>query len=242
MVVKTKGIVLKETPYSDTSKVLSVLTSDYGVIGILSKGCKNMKSKLRGISNKMVYAEFTIKYKEIGLSTLTEGNFINSFKNIFNDIKKANYSFYLMNLIYQVSQQNNAKELFSILEQSLIKINEGLSSELISNIVELKLLKYLGVNLNLFTCSKCDSTNNLFNLDINSGGVICHNCYQEGFIFNIKTIKLLQLFSNIDMSKLSSLEITDEDIFQELNDFLYEYYSTYTGLYLHDKKKFNKLI
>ena len=29
---------------------------------------------------------------------------------------------------------------------------------------------------------------------------------------------------------------------QELDDFLHEYYSTYTGLYLHDKKKFNKLI
>ena len=100
MLVKTKGIVLKETPYSETSKVLNVLTSDYGLIGILSKGCKNMKSKLRGISNKMVYAEFTIKYKETGLSTLVEGNYINSFKNIFNDIKKANYSFYIMDLIY----------------------------------------------------------------------------------------------------------------------------------------------
>ena len=106
MLVKTKGIVLKETPYSETSKVLNVLTSDYGLIGILSKGCKNMKSKLRGISNKMVYAEFTIKYKETGLSTLVEGNYINPFKNIFNDIKKANYSFYLMkNLSLDNEQQ-----------------------------------------------------------------------------------------------------------------------------------------
>lgn len=241
MLVKTKGIVLKETPYSETSKVLNVLTSDYGLIGILSKGCKNMKSKLRGVSNKMVYGEFTIKYKETGLSTLTEGNFINSFKNIFNDIKKANYSFYLMDLVYQVLQQNNTKELFPLLEQSLIKINDGLSPELISNILELKLLKYLGVNLNLFSCSKCDSNLDLFNLDINSGGVICKSCYQEGYIFNSKTIKLLQLFSNLDIGKLSSLEITDNNIFESLDDFLHEYYSTYTGLYLHDKKKFNKL-
>jgi len=240
MLVKTKGIVLKETPYSETSKVLNVLTSDYGLIGILSKGSRNMKSKLRGVSNKMVYGEFTIKYKETGLSTLTEGNFINSFKNIFNDIKKANYSFYLMDLVYQVLQQNNTKELFPLLEQSLIKINDGLSPELISNILELKLLKYLGVNLNLDNCVICNS-DNIFNLDINNGGVICKECYNEGFVFNNKTIKLLKLMETIDLSKITNLEITDESIFLEVNDFLHEYYSTYTGIYLHDKRKFNKL-
>ena len=240
MLVKTKGIVLKETPYSETSKVLNVLTSDYGLIGILSKGCKNMKSKLRGISNKMVYAEFTIKYKETGLSTLTEGNYINSFKNIFNDIKKANYSFYLMDLVYQIVSENNNKNLFPLLEQGLIKINDGLSPELISNIIELKLLKYLGVNLNLSNCVLCNSPD-IYNLDIDNGGVICKNCYHEGYIFNNKTIKLLSLMEQLDLSKITNLEITDESIFMEVNDFLHEYYSTYTGLYLHDKKKFNKL-
>jgi len=240
MLVKTKGIVLKETPYSETSKVLNVLTSDYGLIGILSKGCKNMKSKLRGISNKMVYAEFTIKYKETGLSTLTEGAYINSFKNIFNDIKKANYSFYLMDLVYQIVSENNNKKLFPLLEQGLIKINDGLSPELISNIIELKLLKYLGVNLNLSNCVLCNSPV-IFNLDIDNGGVICKNCYHEGYIFNNKTIKLLSLMEQLNLSKITNLEITDESIFMEVNDFLHEYYSTYTGLYLHDKKKFNKL-
>lgn len=239
MLVKTKGIVLKETPYSETSKVLNILTSDYGLIGVLSKGCKTMKSKLRGISNKMVYAEFTLKYKETGLSTLTEGNYINSFKNIFNDIKKANYSFYLMDLIYQVVIENNDKKLFQLLEQGLIKINDGLSPELISNIIELKLLKYLGVNLNLNNCT-CGNSD-IYNLDINNGGVICKSCYHEGFVFNSKTIKLLKLMEKIDLSKITNLEITDEIIFLEVNDFLHEYYSTYTGIYLHDKKKFNKM-
>ena len=45
----------------------------------------------------------------------------------------------------------------------------------------------------------------------------------------------------LNLSKITNLEITDESIFLEVNDFLHEYYSTYTGLYLHDKRKFNKL-
>ena len=218
MNVITKGIVLSETAYGESSKILNVLTSDYGVIGIISKGCKNIKSKLRGVSGKMAYAEYTISYKEKGLSTLIEGNTINSFKNIFYDLKKANYAFYLMDLVNQVSKENNDKELFNLLESSLLKINDNLSCELISNIVELKLLDYLGVAINLDECILCGSTD-IYTLDIKNGGVIC-----------------------IDLSKITKLEIDEEKIIKEIDEFIGEYYSTYTGIYLRDKKKFNSIV
>jgi recombinational DNA repair protein (RecF pathway) len=60
MQAKVKGIVLTETSYSETSKILNVLTDEYGLIGIISKGCKNLKNKLRGVSNKMNYCEVAI--------------------------------------------------------------------------------------------------------------------------------------------------------------------------------------
>ena len=102
MQTKTKGIVLSETPYSETSKILNILTEDYGLIGVISKGSRNIKSKLRGVSNKMNYAEYTINYKDNSLSTLIEGNNLNSLKNIYTDMKMATYSFYIMDLVYQV--------------------------------------------------------------------------------------------------------------------------------------------
>ena len=33
-----EGIVLKETLYSETSKVMQVLTKDYGLISVIAKG------------------------------------------------------------------------------------------------------------------------------------------------------------------------------------------------------------
>ena len=45
-----EGIILTETNYSESSKILNVLTEDRGVIGIMSKGCRNIKSILRGVS------------------------------------------------------------------------------------------------------------------------------------------------------------------------------------------------
>jgi DNA repair protein RecO (recombination protein O) len=239
MQTKTKGIVLTETSYSETSKILNVLTEDFGLIGIISKGCKNLKNKLRGVSNKMNFCEYTINYKEKGLSTLIEGTTINSFKNIYIDMKKAMYAFYLMDLVSQVLKENNNKEIYNLLVPALIKINDGLSPELISNIVEIKLLDYLGVSLNLEECSICGNKDDLITIDIASGGVICKDCYNEGYIMNNKALHLMQLLKKVDISKLETLEITDEEIFKEIDKFIYEYYTSFTGIYI--KKKDNML-
>lgn len=240
MQLKTKGIVLSETPYSETSKILNVLTDEYGLIGMISKGSRNVKNKLRGVSNKMNYGEYTINYKEKGLSTLIEGTTINSFKNIYTDMKKAMYAFYLMDLVFQVLKENNNKEIYHLLVPALIKINDGLSPELISNIVEIKLLDYLGVSLELDNCVLCGNNKDLITIDLTSGGVICRNCYNDGYIMNFKALHLMQLLKKVQLERLETLEITDSEIFKEIDKFIYEYYTSYTGIYL--KKKDNMSI
>lgn len=236
MQVKTKGIVLTETPYSESSKILNVLTEEYGLIGIISKGCRNLKNKLRGVSNKMNYCEYSFNYKENGLSTLIEGSNINSFKNIYSDMKKATYAFYLMDLTSQVLKENNNKNIFNLLVSSLTKINDGLSPELITDIVEIKLLDYLGVSLELDNCVLCGNDKDLITIDLTSGGVICKNCYQEGYVMDDKALHLMQLLKKIDINRLEKLEITDEDIFKEIDKFIYEYYTSYTGIYIRKKE------
>ena len=46
MLKKIEGVVISETPFKENSKILNILTKD-GVIGVVSKGCKNLKSSLR---------------------------------------------------------------------------------------------------------------------------------------------------------------------------------------------------
>ena len=126
--VKVKGIVIGDTNYSESSKILNILTSEYGIIGAISKGCRNYKSKLRSVSMKLTYGYFYINYKEEGLSILTEVDVIDDFKNIKTDLTKIGYSSYLIDLAKQVIKQNNNPDIFTILESSLIKINEGFLS------------------------------------------------------------------------------------------------------------------
>ena len=123
--VEVEGIVVSETNYSETSKILNVMTREYGIIGVISKGCRNIKSSLRSVSNKLTYGKFIIYYKENKLSTLTEVSIINPFNDLKKDITKISYASYLLELSQQVYKQNNNENIFNLLISALEKINEG---------------------------------------------------------------------------------------------------------------------
>ncbi len=232
--VKVKGIIISDTNYSESSKILNVLTKEYGLIGIIAKGCRNLKSKLRSVSTKLTYGYFYINYKENTLSTLLEVDVLNDFKTIKTNLTKIGYALYLVDFARQVEMENKDEQIFNILEAALVKIEEGFDPGIITNIVELKYLFFLGVRPELNKCSKCGSTKNIVTISGDSGGYICKNCYTNEYITDEKTVKLLRMFEFVDISKIKELNILDRNK-KEIDTFLESYYLRYTGLYLKSK-------
>ena len=81
-IIEVEGIIIDEKPYGETSKILNIITKDKGVIGVLAKGAKRLKSPLRSVSERFCYASFKISYKEDKLSILLSADVINPFSNI----------------------------------------------------------------------------------------------------------------------------------------------------------------
>ena len=233
MIEKVEGIVINEKAYGETSKIINVITKEYGIIGIIAKWARTLKSEFRVSTAKLSYAYFNIIYKEGKLSTLVSADIINPFKSIIKDINKISYAVYILELSEQVVKQTN-QNIFDLMLSGLIKINEGYDPLIIMNIIELKYLDYLGVMPVLDRCSVCGSTNNIVTLSSDKGGYVCKNCYSTEKIISEKAIKLIRLFYYVDISKISKLEIGDVSK-KEINDFLDMYYDRYTGLYLRSK-------
>jgi len=232
--LKVKGIVITDTNYSESSKVLNIMTKEKSLIGVISKGCRNYKSKLRSTSSKLTYGYFYINYKENSLSNLLEVDIIDELKTIKTDLKKIGYTTYLVDLARQVMKQNDNDKIFDILEASLLKIEKGFDPSLITNIAELKYLSYLGVKPILDKCSICGNTKDIVTVNSDAGGYICKNCYTNEYITDEKTLKLLRMFDFLDISKIKELNILDKNK-KEINKFLEDYYTKYTGLYLKSK-------
>lgn len=231
---KVKAIVISETDYSESSKILNLLTEDLGIIGVISKGCKRINSPLRSVSSKLCYGYFYIIYKENGLSVLTEVDILNDFKNIKTDLEKIGYAAYLIDLSKQVVNESSLDEVFPILEAALIKIESGFDPLIITNIVELKYLSFLGVTPILDSCAKCGNTSDIVTINSDCGGYLCKNCHNNEYLTDEVTIKLLRMFSFVDISKIKELNIKDINK-KEINVFLEDYYVRYTGLYLKSK-------
>lgn len=237
---KVTGIVLSDTNYSESSKILNVLTKEHGKIGIISKGCRNLKSSLRSVSSKLTYGYFNIYYKQEGLSVLISVDIINDFSNIKQDLFKIGYATFLSDLTNQVLKETSSNEIFDLFINGLIKINDDFDPMIITNIIELKYLNYLGVMPILDCCSVCGSNKKIVTISSFAGGYLCVNCYKNEYIVDEKTVKLLRMFSYVDISKIKELNILPKNK-NEINKFLENYYDRYTGIYLKSKNFLTQL-
>ncbi|MGM9850478.1 MAG: DNA repair protein RecO [Bacilli bacterium] len=239
MIERIEGIIIKDSSYSETSKLVTLITKEHGVINLLAKGAKTLKSPLRSTTTKLTHGYFNIIYKESKLSTLKEVDVIDYYKNIKQDINKISYASYILELVEQVIKQTNNEEVFDNLVYSLKKIEENMNPLVITNILELKCLDYLGVMPILDCCSVCGNKN-IITISADQGGYICKNCRKDETIVDERTIKLLRMFYYVDINKIDKLEISKK-ISEEINYFLNAYYERYTGLYLKSKKFIEKL-
>lgn len=239
-ILKTEGIIVGETNYSESSKILKVLTPELGLISVISKGCRNLKSKLRGVSSKLIYGDFHIYYKENGISTLISVDIKNTLRNTLSNIDKISYVSYVLDLAHQVYKQSNDYQIYDLLISVILKIEEGYDLEGMTCIFELKLLNYLGIKPNIDGCGICGNDKSIITISTSHGGYVCKNCYSSGKIYNAKTIQLIRMFYYVDIAKLTKLEIKKE-IKKELDEFITDYYDQYSGLYLKSRTFLNNL-
>lgn len=234
MLKKIEGIVISEKAHGETSKIINILTKDYGVLGIMAKGARSLKSEYRNSTTKLTCGMFNLSYKENKLSTLIGVDVIDSFKNIKKDISKISYASYLCELSHQVMKHNSNENIYTLLIDSLKKIDEGFNEAIITNILELKYLDYLGVMPIINSCAICGSKTAIATISSEKGGYICNNCLSTEKIVSDKAIKLIRMFYYVNISQISTLNISS-NVEKEINDFLDDYYDRYTGLYLKTK-------
>ncbi len=239
MLLEVEGFILNELPYGESSKIINVLTKEKGLIGIMCKGAKSMKSMLRASTQVFTYGIFSIHFKEDKLSTLVNVDVLNSFNNIRSDLTKISYLTYISELTNQVYKQTD-QSLFEMFISIVLKMEDNLDPMILTNILELKYLPLLGVGLNLDSCIKCGNKTNIVTVDASYGGLICKDCYQNEIIVDKKVIQLLRMYYYVDIKSISSISVKDE-YKHVINHFISDYYDAFTGLYVYSKKFLEQL-
>ncbi len=176
---KIKGIVLREAPKGETSKLLTVLTSSLGVITVNAKGVRKLSSPYLKCSQQFAFSDMLL-YEKNGFFTLTEAALIADFYTLREDIKNYSLACYLCEAAssFAVPGEESA-EILRLLLNSLYALENSIAERsLIKACFELRLCAESGFLPETDCCAECgeELANTDFIFYINGGVALCRGC------------------------------------------------------------------
>ena len=105
MFYQSEGIVLRETAYKDSDKLLTVLTKDHGKVTQKARGVRKNTSPLKSACQLLAYSEFT--YQEMrGQLIVKEAVCREMFPELRSDIEAVSLGFYFAQAAEVLSEED----------------------------------------------------------------------------------------------------------------------------------------
>ena len=180
--VATQAIILQSFPYSETSKIIRLLTRTHGVQSVIAKGALRPKSRFGGVLEAFTEGTAAFYLKENrDLHILSGFDLGRSRQNLANDLVRFGGASLIAEIVLRVVSEEGDPELYDTIEASLNRI-ENAPSAAIESIVLAEvwsLISALGFAPALDSCVACgrvlsDDEDAVF--DYTAGSVRCLVC------------------------------------------------------------------
>ncbi len=139
------AFVLHSRAYLNSSLIIKMLTRDHGVVGLVAKGVRRPKSKLKGMLQP--FCPITINY--INKSTL--GTLIDAEQSEYSckmPSEKLVYSMYLNELLIKLLHEHDShSKLYENYKQTISDLKKDICVESLLRKFEIKLLNELGYGI-----------------------------------------------------------------------------------------------
>lgn len=232
MLKQVEGIVLKTQDYGETHKILTIFTKDYGKLSAIARGASKPKSRLSALSQPFIQANFLI-YVTKGLSTVQQGQFVQSHREIREDIIKTAYASYIIELTKKTLEEKQPDfYIYNELQQTLKWINENDNYMIPLMMYELKLFEKGGFAPILDRCVNCGSQELLQSFSIREGGILCMKCESldpSKILLNKALVKILPILLHVRLEKVGNISVKQENqnIIRKMLDVYYDHYGGY---------------
>jgi len=178
MYINTTGLVLRETMYKESSKILTVLTSSSGKLTVSARGTRRRGSTTASATQFLAFSDMTIMETR-GRYTLTEAHSLEIFEGLRNDIESLSLASYFAEILEAASDEDIPNpEMLSLGLNALFLLAENRRpNALIKAAFELRLACLAGFEPVLDVCSSCgreEPEEALF--DLAGGSLVCSGC------------------------------------------------------------------
>lgn len=220
-IIKTKGIVTKIVNYSDSDKILTVITAEQGKIQVFCKGAQKSKSALLASMEFLAFSDFVLYEGSNDMYKMSSAEIIEVFYNLRIDIEKLSYATTMSQIMNDVCLEGELcyKKVQLFLNTLYVLSETDKSLDFVYSVFQIRLLALLGFIPRLGACVSCGVNASDINYNksfsIKDNGIKCELCSRvdKGVIkiSEVTYTSLLYILSS-DAKKIFSFEIPENDL------------------------------
>ena len=217
---KTEGLVIRLADFSETSKVATLFTRDFGKISAMAKGARRLKSAFEAAHDLLAASSIVfIRKSSDSLDLLTEAQLTFRFRPKSRDMTVLYGGYYVAELLNSLTEEYDPHpELYDETLHVLNHLQEGSNPKLSLLRYELIVLREIGQLPDLEICTICGERaagDQQFAYWHSQSGLICSNCQTKEYSqrrISAGTIAILRRLAAEDSQLLNRLNVSEQQM------------------------------
>ena len=144
---KTNGVILKSIKYSETDKIITCYTENFGKIQCIAKRARQKKNAFGASLDLLTYANLIIVKNGVkNIYLLRETNIVRSHYRLQENLPRLFAALYMAELIQELTGFEDKKpEVLLLFLKQLEMLQQGEEIEKVTHIFEIRLLTLFGL-------------------------------------------------------------------------------------------------
>ena len=213
----TKGLILREVRYKESSRILTILTETEGKITAQARGALRKTSRSAAATQQLTWSELTL-FGNRGKWTVTEGSVLEGFAGLRSDMERFALGAYIAECLeaFSVEEQPDPR-LLQLGLNSLYALSEKLGEpEKIKAAFELRLMCLTGFQPDLSACAVCGRTQPEDPvLSLSDGVLCCRSCARpswDGTLLEDEALEAMRYVCSAPAKRLFSFPIGEKGL------------------------------
>jgi len=211
---KSDAIVIRQADFSESSRVVTLFTRDFGKISCLAKGAKRLRSAFEVSLDLLSQCQIVFLQKSSGtLDLLTESKLIKRFQPSPGSLSHLYAGYYIAELLNALTEEGDPHaELYQSAVRTLADIESpGSVAEPVSRF-ELSILREIGQLPDFESCTICHSeisSDESVRFWVSQSGLICSSCAGSEYQtteFHSESLQLLRHLADEEETAASGMD------------------------------------
>jgi len=222
-----ESLIIRARDFKESDKIVTFFSREKGKRSAIAKGVRKPKSSLRGVVQPFCHTNLALAKGRGSLDVITQGETIDSFSSLREDLDKIAHASYIAELIDAGMPEGKAGEdvfWLALAAFSLMSMSDDLS--LPTHFFELRFLSQLGLTPQLSACCACGRRveGASFFLSGLRGGIVCASCHgANSGLIGAGTVQMMRKMREVELPKLLTLRINpqmEKEMTMAINGYL----------------------